>query len=718
MKKKYASVCGRGLVFAGFFLFFSYALRAQQTIDLFGGVEETYGEMNMWDPHYKADGTIDYWGIGHFVRLTRTNRPDGKPEKATLTLWDKNDWEKFQEKKYIYADGRLKEEQVWQYKRVTLDDDYPKLVLRSRHYVDEATRTDSIVTSVCLNLEPLSFDTLVVVNCKNRQERLDSTRTYRVNNGKCQLIGKNHISYKKKKPVEILTESYWRAGERIMLPDGTFRVYPFDEEDKGGLHIIRQYVCFNYEPHGYTCFYIRDDKKNRPYMQQSVKLDAKKRLCAVELSGVDRVQGNPVSILHAEYQYDDRQHTTVHKVINPAGLAIVEEEVGMLGKLATLVGVENLKYDLTYTDDGTEKIEYHLIYDKQEGKYLSQRTTWLTYTPTGRVATVQTDSYMGGELYNKEREMRTYNEKDEVVERLCYHWNEEDGWWLLSKYVYDYDDRGNRTLEQRYRTYDEGETWRGQEHTRRTFDAAGRVLSEYNYAWEDNHWVDERRTLWTYTANGKVASRQESYYDSFDQVWRGSEYYTIAYNENDSIKERVDYEFRATDESTPGYLQWAEWVPKYKWYPETICEYVYLPHGKQETVFKWREKVKTPWSRECTFAVSDSTSHSSFSWDREKGEWEEYKRKVEYSKGDSLHVKESYDIYNEAAIFAGNWKEVEETNREEGIFRKTKYAWNFDKNGWEPQRRYTDRDKEDRSEHTVEVYDATTGGWIEEGKGW
>ena len=71
-------------------------------------------------------------------------------------------------------------------------------------------------------------------------------------------------------------------------------------------------------------------------------------------------------------------------------------------------------YDVTYTDDGTQRIDYYL-WNKEAGKFVNQRTARLKYTPTGKVAMSQTDSYYKGELEDKEKYVKTYNEKDRLV---------------------------------------------------------------------------------------------------------------------------------------------------------------------------------------------------------------------------------------------------------------------------------------------------------------
>lgn len=199
------------------------AIRAQFAPDIFQMTEGYHYLSNLLDPHYKADGTIDYYALGHVLRLHHVNNQDGKPEKVVIGMWDKydNDWETFQEKKYIYANGRLKEEQVWQHKKLTNDNDYPKLMAKSLHYFDEAERKDSVFTTTMrLDLGTTKCDTFAVVNCLNVNDMPDSSRTYRATNGTLNLVGRSAITYKKEKPVLIMTESYWRIGERIESADG------------------------------------------------------------------------------------------------------------------------------------------------------------------------------------------------------------------------------------------------------------------------------------------------------------------------------------------------------------------------------------------------------------------------------------------------------------------------------------------------------------------
>ena len=66
-------------------------LRAQLTSDMFQITEGYHYLSNLLDPHYKADGTIDYYALGHVLRLHHVNNQDGKPEKVVIGMWDKYD---------------------------------------------------------------------------------------------------------------------------------------------------------------------------------------------------------------------------------------------------------------------------------------------------------------------------------------------------------------------------------------------------------------------------------------------------------------------------------------------------------------------------------------------------------------------------------------------------------------------------------------------------
>lgn len=405
------------------------AIRAQFAPDIFQMTEGYHYLSNLLDPHYKADGTIDYYALGHVLRLHHVNNQDGKPEKVVIGMWDKydNDWETLQEKKYIYANDRLKEEQVWQHKKLTNDKDYPKLMAKSLHYFDEAARKDSIFTIMYPDLRSTRCDTFAVVNCLNRNDMLDSTRTYRATNGTLDLVGRSSITYKKNKPVLIMTESYWKLGEQREYSDGTVEVFPIDEENEGEVFVQKQYVCVKYSGSGCEYTYMHEDKDNHPYMRQNVKLDSKGRICGVDVSVADTA-----SVLHAEYKYDGLQRTSVHKVINLAAL----EGMAGLGSIKSMLGGGGFMYDMTYTDDGTQKIAYYLWSEREE-KFVDQRTAWLQYTPSGKIAMSQTDSYYGGELDGKEKDVKTYNEKDQLVLTLHYRWNEEkNDWEPWRKYIY------------------------------------------------------------------------------------------------------------------------------------------------------------------------------------------------------------------------------------------------------------------------------------------
>lgn len=675
-------------------------LRAQFASDIFQMTEGYHYLSNLLEPHYKADGTIDYYALGHVLRLRPVDNQDGKPEKVIMEMWDKyeNDWETFQEKKYIYAGGRLKEEQVWQHKKLTNDNDYPKLMAKSLHYFDEAGRTDSVFTTMRLEPGSTRCDTFAVVNCLNRKDMPDSTRTYRAANGALNLAGRSVITYKKEKPVLIMTESYWILGERKEYPDGSVEVFPMDGESKGEVFVQRQYVCIKHSGSGCEYTYMDEDKDNRPYMRQNIRLDSKGRICGVDVSVADTA-----SVLHAEYKYDDRQRISVHKVINPEAL----ESMAGLGSIKSMLGGEGLMYDMTYTDDGTQKIDYYL-WNEDAGKFVKQRTAWLKYTPSGKVAMSQTDSYYKGELEDKEKDVRTYNEKDELVLALRYDWNEEkNNWEKRSKYIYDYDEWGNKVLLQCYRTNDDGESWRGSDNTEWTYDDKGHMLSEISYSWSKEHWIGKYKTVWTYSPSGKITSEKKYSWDNdYLKDWMKRTYYSISYDENDSIQSKTVYEPYPI-ETSESFHYW-----KSKWMPEKASEFAYFPNGKQETTYYWKNEVRIPNRLYKSYAAADSTSESILEWNRDKNKWENYRTDIEYTKGDSIKVKERYDSQNEFDVFAGYTKKVKRMDLPFGHSNETHYTWDFDKKDWTPFERYQSRfDKEKGYVYTTEFYDKATGTW-------
>lgn len=677
------------------------ALRAQFAPDIFQMTEGYHYLSNLLDPHYKEDGTIDYYALGHLLRLRYINNQDGKPEKVIMDMWEKydHDWEIFQEKKYIYANGRLKEEQVWQHKKLTHDNDYPKLMAKSLHYFDEAERKDSVFTiTLRLDLGSTKCDTFAVVNCLNTNDMPDSTRTYRATSGTLNLVGRSAITYKKDKPVLIMTESYWKLGEQREYSDGMVEVFPMDDESEAEVLVQRQYVCIKYSGSGCEYTYMYEDKDNHPYMRQNVKLDSKGRICGVDVSVADTA-----SVLHAEYKYDDRKRTSVHKVINPAAL----ESMAGLESIKSILGGGGLMYDVTYTDDGTQKIDYYL-WNKVAGKFVDQRTAWLQYTPSGKIAMAQTDSYDGSELEDKVKDVKTYNEKDELVLILHYDWDKaKNDWALWTKYIYDYDKWGNRILLQYYHTNDAGESWYGSGNTQWAYDDKGHMLSEISYSWSKEHWIGKYKTVWTYSPSGKITSEKKYSWDNdYQKDWMKRTYYSISYDENDSIQSKTVYEPYPI-ETSESFHYW-----KSKWTPIRASEFAYLPNEKQETTYYWFKGVRVPSRLYKSYAAADSTSESILEWNRDKSKWENYRTYIEYTKGDSIKVEERYDSQNEFDVFAGYIKKVKRIDLPFDHSDETHYKWDFDKKDWVPFERYESHfDKGKGYVYTTEFYDKATGTW-------
>lgn len=687
-----------------FLLIFSmYVSRAQSIIDVFQPTEEChYLCTPLFEPHYKKDGTIDYYGLGHVLRLLQTTNPDGKPEKVTIGMWDKyeNDWEKFQEKECVYANGRLKEEKVWQYKQLPAGSNSPKLVRRNLHYFDETGRKDSILNSICLDVRNDKYDTLVVVNCLNQNDMIDVTRKYSLTNGTLLLIGRDYTTYKNKKPVEIMRESYWKLGERREHSDGIITVFPDDdtEKDKDKLFTERDYVCITYSHSGYEATYRYEDKNNSPYMLQKVKLDSEGRVCEVDLLT------NTDSVLHAEYKYDDRKRTLVHKVINPAAL----EGSGIFAfkNIVNALGTVRMKYDMTYTEDGRQKTTYY-FWDDKDSMFHHGQTVWLTYTPNGEVAVMEVDVYYEGEIYEKEKDEQEYNDKGELVLKLHHLWNKKDGWWISHKYVYDYDKFGNKILSQDLTTYDEGKSWKGNQSTAWTYDDKGHMLSKISYGWSKNQWTGKNKTLWTYTPNGKIASEKKyNWDDDYQKDWVKDTYYSVSYDENDSIRNKTVYE-PFPIETSESFHYW-----KCKWVPKNASEFAYFPNEKQETTYYWKNDVRIPYHLYKSYAVADSTSESVYDWNQEKNKWEIDRRYAEYTRGDSIKVEEKYDSQNEFGILAGYTKTVKRTDLAPNCSDEIRYTWDFDKKDWIPLKRSKSYyDEEKGYINTTELYDKATGVW-------
>lgn len=652
-------------------------VKAQEESHLFKMIENP-NKLNILDRHYNADESIEY-GIGNVLRITQLKNKDKKPEKSILKMWDigSNEWVVYLEKKYIYKDNRLEEEQIWQYRQqVSLSKISPRRIEKTQHHFDAATRTDSIVTTgQTTSLLNENRYPVVTVNYLNQFDLPDSTLTYTMLDNKLSRKLISRMTYNEKELVEVATDPYYifSTGD---IPDNE--------------HPFRAYTYFKSTPTKRTCLYI--DARGRTSLGQYAELDEQGRICREEI-----IMEDSIPLLQAEYQYDNQQRTIVHKVIY--GDLIV--------RINGLVEKSGFKYDLNYTNDGGE-IMTHYTRDNDQKEFCKDAVSRRTYTPSQQLTLSQIEYYNDSEEQNYAiKEVKSYNKNDKLISQVQFKWDKINKWQPNSKKDYEYDDYGYLKLSQHNETIDGGQTWQGSSRMRYQNDTHGRVLSEYTYSWNKTLWETSSKRNFTYSPTGKVTSMKSFYRSLLDEhKWRERDYYTITYDKNDSIQSQVFYDYGAIKSTPP--LKFT----KHEWIPLKAEEFTYFPHGNEEIDYRWIGNIKTPHRRYHSYSTPDSTANSICHWDSEKKEWTMQYKRIEYFKGDSIKGQEVYDADNEFNVFAGSDKLVKEKiwNENRCYTQETKYTWDFKKKDWIPFTRmifntdWTNKQKQ-------ETYDSATGKW-------
>ena len=649
----------------------SHTARAQQnSMDFFQDAGGWGVLSQVFDPHYKPDGTIGYYSLGNMLRLEPVADNEGKPVKTLIRFWDKHnhEWDTFQELRYIYAEGRLKEEQLWLCQSFTPKKNGPKLLSSNRHYFDPVSRIDSVVTYQYEDDSPQGYANIVTLRFLNREEQPDSVRvTYRFN---LCLHRKDYMTYQQGKLVKIAHDNYSLAEKKLSG---------------------RSYTLLNESPTECTYTY-NVDSLGRGGLQQRILLDKAGRITQVSLTADG---GTP--LLSAEYQYDALQRTSVRKTIS----------LGKFHRLFELFNGNDIHYETTYTPGGEEVTTFY----QKEGRGAMRKlvTSRISYNDRGEIATSEKESYeKSGAVGDREKIVKSYDGKGQLIQRLYYEWSKEkNDWWLNSKRTYAYDERGNETMKQHMQSTDGvGEQWYGHYYYEQTYDNANRMLSKLEHDFEDGKWVENQKTLWTYSPTGKLTSHQVLFWNRAEG-WAGDTYYTLSYDANDSLQSKVDYKYQVLDSSLPMEEQ------KHDWRPHKANEYRYLPNSREAVYYTWEEGVKTPRSLSATYAANDSVCNSKFRWDNPTKQWIPIEREIEYNRNGYTTI-ESYEE-NDAGVFVGIIKKEEEKRKIDGADyeRRATYHWDLERNTWVPYEQTKLTQTASQFRYTLEEYDKAAGTWVE-----
>lgn len=655
---------------------FSATAHAQRDEDIFQMAGSYEMLSNILDPYYKPDGTIDYYGLGHFLRLRKQPDKNGKPEKEIVELWDKDDleWKTYQEKRYFYTkDGKLEEEQVWQCAPLSHQITYPRIMKSQKHHYNQMNHTDSVIFTVYPETTIGKILVGAEVNYLNSQEQPDSIYAYFTDNDQQYLVEKRYMNYELGKLTKITTES-----------DQTYDL----------LEANRYYTYLDYTPAKNTYLYEANDKKQTSAKQQ-VWMDTHGRITQV-ITSVE--EGNT---FEAKYSYDSRQRTIVHKVVR------------LLTRFFKIEGYSDfsvLEYDMKYTDKDEKQITYYLR--AKDNVLKTKLIVRQAYTPSGKLAYTELEGYSRtGAMMGAKKTVRMYDINDQLICQSEYVRTDLNSDYTLSdKSTYEYNKHGYRTLDQQESMADDGKTSLSKSKTLRTFDVDGRMLSEHKYKWEKNQWLNTHKKQWKYSPTGKEVFLQEYQWQPYNNGhWEGVDYHTTTYDKNDSIAGTVNYRHEVINFFDNSHRpQW-----RYEWKPLYAEDFSYFPHAKETTRYKWKEGIKTPQSRILKYAVPDSVSTILSGWNNDKSQWEVEERHDEYTHND-VKVSETYDKHNKYRIFAGSEKkETKKQKTDKGdSYYQTIYTWDFDKKNWIPsERRSMLLSESDDPQVIYEVYDPKTGEW-------
>ncbi len=198
----------------------------------------------------------------------------------------------------------------------------------------------------------------------------------------------------------------------------------------------------------------------------------------------------------------------------------------------------------------------------------------------------------------------TYNSYGDCTNQLFYLWNEEEGTWdvrlkyeatfdadgrVLSIFAYAFENgqwTGNFMTET---GYNEGNTY--------TFTADGNPATVGYWTWEGNEWLEYRKLAWTYNEKGNLLKYEDLFWNRGAQDWSGNDtWYDYKYDSRET-NYSYDEEGRVTLAKTLSLNGNGEWI----YIGQNEYEYEALPDGflrKIDTCYmRWLSPIPSPYSR-------------------------------------------------------------------------------------------------------------------------
>lgn len=163
-----------------------------------------------------------------------------------------------------------------------------------------------------------------------------------------------------------------------------------------------------------------------------------------------------------------------------------------------------------------------------------------------------------GQWENRDRDRYEYNSSDLITNMYLDYW-EDDSWKNVLSYTYNYDNE-NKLVELLIHRWEQND-WKNHEKHTYKYDTSGNLISELTQRWNENSWEDFVLSTKNYNESNEITYYLRQLWDNSSSTWV-----------NDYA---VEYEYYSTNKIETELSQtWIEKDDGY-WYPQNKITYSY-----------------------------------------------------------------------------------------------------------------------------------------------
>lgn len=720
-------------------------------------------ELLMLEPHYNADGTIDFYAMAGLLKVDYERNAKGQPIRKTMSVFGQYDyeWEEMFITDYEYKDGRLVREVLVPKKGLGLGSN--TVMLEKKISYDPVTNTDTV---------KIDNNTASMYSAFSRDEGKESytVRYYNRKNAKIDSVLQ----------VSIYSYSSYNSLDSVSIHEDILKqkvIYDYDRSGriKGAKSYRQSYdneeklfsewkeiysFDVNYKKNEIEYVqrgrYLYRDEEEDYWGRYKERTDVTRFRIASDDKG--RIIRKQVTIdndllLDAQYSYDDKGRLSVlHEQNVTDRFMEMFGSMGLNTQMMKQLGdkFNYMKYTLKQVDN-CQEVEVYLKEDDEIQKVGGLKFCRLD---DERLSLVEIKKYDEGELDDYEKVTFNYKE-DGSIEKTEYNYvsdytdedtvvrelvpykktivqkdnnghtvyeevarfdNETKKWKNDSKEIYEYNEKGLLTHEERYKydSYDsyywspsgnssKGDIWIGEKWVEQKYDNNENIIEFLKKKWDGEKWINYSRAKYSFDESNNETYREEYSWGERIADWIGSSCDSTAYNSEGEKIRRV-------------YYKWLPEQKKWQFEEKEESEKKDLDQDGYHTELKdvYYEWIGNQWIfvEKIERKIGNTgDSELRWKWDKNKGDWYMTRRHINQIEGNTSYYE--YASWNEDCNCLRGRENTTTISLDDNDKRFIHRVWDYDTKAWKDTISVFELKDYDRSLITTiyELYNEDTHSW-------